>query len=64
MKKDLKTFVGLILGATLGYFIIQLLFENSDNSMQSLIGILIGIIITSAVIIGIKKAVGKYDEQD
>ncbi|TAA69247.1 hypothetical protein [Planococcus salinarum] len=64
MKKDLKTFIGLILGAVLGYFIIQLLFEDSDSSMQSLIGMLIGIIITYAVIIGIKKAVRKEDEQE
>ncbi|WP_372867539.1 hypothetical protein [Planomicrobium okeanokoites] len=60
MKKDLKSLVGLIMGAIFGYFIVRVIFGDDDSIMQTTIGVAFGMVITYAVIIGIKKASGKY----
>lgn len=64
MEKDIKLLVGLVLGAVLGYFIIRLVFEGDGAMMQTVIAVGLGMIITFAAIIGIKKAAGKYDRQE
>ncbi|WP_179135717.1 hypothetical protein [Planomicrobium okeanokoites] len=63
MKKDLKSLVGLIMGAILGYFIIRVIFGDDESVMQTTIGVAFGMVITYAVIIGIKKASGKYGSE-
>ncbi|MFC3212462.1 hypothetical protein [Planomicrobium okeanokoites] len=64
MKKDLKSLVGLIMGAIFGYFIVRIIFGDDDSIMQTTIGVAFGMVITYAVIIGIKKASGKYENQE
>lgn len=63
MKKDLKSLVGLLLGAVLGYFIIRWIFGSDDTTLHTVVGVALGMVVTYAAIIGIKKAAGKYDEQ-
>lgn len=63
MKKDIKSLVGLVLGVVLGYFIIRLILGGDDITMHTVTGVALGMVITYAVIIGIKKAAGKYDGQ-
>lgn len=64
MKKDIKSLVGLVLGAILGYFIIRLIFGSDEPILQTVIVVALGMVIAYAAIIGIKKAAGKYDEQE
>lgn len=64
MKKDIKSLVGLVLGAILGYFIIRLIFGSDETILQTVIVVALGMVIAYAAIIGIKKAAGKYDEQE
>lgn len=64
MKKDIKSLAGLLLGAILGYFIAREIFGGDDSSMQNVIGVMVGMIITYAVIIGIKIAAGKSTDRD
>ena len=63
MKKDLKTLLGLLLGAILGYFIVQILSGSDDTSIRNVIGVMAGMIITYAAIIGVKKAVKNAEQE-
>ena len=64
MKKDLKSLAGLILGAIFGCFIVLVIFGDGDSIIQTTIGVSLGMVITYAAIIGIKKAAGKYEDQE
>lgn len=63
MKKDVKLLAGLLVGAVLGYIIIRLISGGDDETISTVTGVVVGMVVTWAAIIGIKKALGKYDDQ-
>lgn len=64
MKKEIKTTIGVIIGAVFGYFIIQLFSGANSSTSFNLIGFTMGALFVLLIISIIKYKLKKVEQEN